>query len=96
MLCSYILVLHSSLNRTNTSPGTVGAQYSYQSTRVKPSIPYWNRVPNRVLCETGLSDVIVTNRISGYQEFLLAFESIFAVFQNGEQEKEFIIHVRVV
>ena len=34
VLCSYILVLHSSLNRTNSSPGTVGAQYSYQSTRV--------------------------------------------------------------
>ena len=37
-------------------PGTVGAQYSYQSTCVLPSIPYWNRVPNRVLCGTGFTE----------------------------------------
>ena len=58
MLCSHVLVLHSNLNRTNSSLDTVGAQYSYQSTHVKPSIPYWNRVPNRVLCQTGFGGKI--------------------------------------
>ena len=30
MLCSYKLVLHSSLNRTNSSQGTVGAEYEFK------------------------------------------------------------------
>jgi hypothetical protein len=58
-LTEYIRALFGYTRDTFESTGTVGAQYSYQSTRVSTSIPYGNRVSNRVLCATGLIRIYI-------------------------------------